>query len=193
MRLFEKNKTMKNLKTLTLLLLVAALSFASCEEDDSTEPAAPAANNNGTNNPTDTTSVPMPDQFWLGTGAVKCTPYTKGFTGFINLLSVNTEKCYQESVRPNFTFDFVNSGSSFTFGAGTYNIIPNGTTASVDTDVVFSMSGYNNKSYTGVSGTVNITKSTSDSTKWVAEWNQINIYSSTDSANYTFSGRIDNF
>ena len=95
--------------------------------------------------------------------------------------------------RPNFTFDFVNSGSSFTFGAGTYNIIPNGTTASVDTDVVFSMSGYNNKSYTGISGTVNITKSTSDSTKWVAEWNQINIYSSTDSANYTFSGRIDNF
>lgn len=183
---------MKNLRSIFLLLFVSAITFTACEEDDSVQPSAPAANNGGATQTdttqADTTGKPMGDQFWLGSGTVKCTPYTKNFTRVIGLLSINTEKCYQEFGRPNFTFNFYNSS----FGAGTYNIVPSGT-SSTATDVVFSMFGYNGKTYSGVSGNVTVTKSTIDSTKLVLEWDKINLYSITDSSNHTFTGRIENF
>lgn len=184
---------MKNLRSIFSALFISAICFTACEEDDSTQPSTPGTITGGGTNPTDTSGTPVGDQFWLGNGAVKCIPFSKNFTGFINLLSINTDKCYQEFVRPNFTFDFMNTSSSFTFGAGTYNIVADFASQTNDMDVIFSMSGYNSKQYSAVSGTMIVTKSQTDSTKWNLEWDKINLYSETDRANHTFTGRIEDF
>lgn len=181
---------MKTIKPLLVIAAISLFTFSACDKDDSVQPATPTTNNGGN---TDTTSSPNADQFWLGNGAVKCTPYTKQFTQTINLLSINTEKCYQEFVRPNFTFDFPNSiGSSFVFGVGTYNIVQDFASQG-NTDVLFNMSGYNDMKYKGVSGTVTVSKLATDTSIWTVEWTNINLYSEDDSSNYTFTGRIEGF
>lgn len=181
---------MKNIKFYIGVLAIVSLAFIACEKDDSgsTEPQT-QNNSNGGGNMNDTTQTPVGDQFWLGNGSVKCTPFTKTLNATINLLSVNTEKCYGESVRPNFTFDFPNGANLRT---GTYYVInQSGGGAMTDSSVSFYMSGYNNLQYNGVSGEVNVSVNSSDASKLDFTWDKINIYSPDDSMNYIFTGRID--
>jgi len=178
---------MKKLGQLGLLLSFLAIGFTSCEKEDTTPPVVPVTPTDTTKK--DTTVAPVGTQFWIGDGSVKCTPYTLNFNTTVSLLNINTEKCYNESFRPNVAFYF----NTATFGVGNFTVVEKNTQNLGPNEVTLTISQYNFKNYKGTGGTVVISKYAADTSKWVATFDKLDLFSSTDSMNYTFTGRVENF
>lgn len=181
-------KLVKKTVRITLFFSCLAIGFISCDKEEDTKPTTPVITPIDTTKK-DTTAAPQGTQFWTGDGSVKCTPYTLNFTPIVSLLSINTEKCYNETYRPNIAFSF-DTGS---FGVGSFTVVQKNSQNLGPNEVTLTISQYNYKNYKGTGGTVVISKYAADTSKWVATFNKLDLFSSTDSMNYTFTGRIENF
>lgn len=159
-----------------VLILLAICLFISCEEDE--DNSIPITTSVNTGN--------QKDEFWLGSGDMKCSPIAKRYIAALNKVEVVTERCNNQNSNPRFIFIF---GKPY-LEAGSYAVTQELSANLSAFEVKVDLLNYDSKNYVGNVGFVSVSRSSSDSSEFKVGFSQLNLYSNTDRMNYKLTGQF---